>query len=67
MPPNPKTSRLQKINYIKVVSLFFAPLNLCRGANPQVADQDGRTALQCAIDGGTSDDDILVLLEDYTR
>ncbi|KAL5230661.1 hypothetical protein ABZP36_029437 [Zizania latifolia] len=46
---------------------MHAKLLLSRGANPQVADLDGRTSLQCAINGGTSDEEILVLLEDHTR
>jgi Arf-GAP with coiled-coil, ANK repeat and PH domain-containing protein len=41
-------------------------LFLCRGADPQAIDRDGRTALQYA-DSGTSDEDIIVLLEDHSR
>nr|CAB3481571.1 unnamed protein product [Digitaria exilis] len=44
-----------------------AKLLLSRGADSQAMDRDGRTALQYAIDGGTSDDDILILLEDHSR
>ncbi|PUZ52443.1 hypothetical protein GQ55_6G270200 [Panicum hallii var. hallii] len=44
-----------------------AKLLLSRGADSQAMDQDGRTALQYAIDGGTSDEDILILLEDHSR
>lgn len=40
---------------------------VCRGADSQAMDRDGRTALQYAIDGGTSDEDILALLEDHSR
>jgi Arf-GAP with coiled-coil, ANK repeat and PH domain-containing protein len=42
-------------------------LFVCRGADSQAMDRDGRTALQYAIDGGTSDEDILALLEDHSR
>jgi len=44
-----------------------AKLLLSRGADSQAMDRDGRTALQYAIDGGTSDEDILALLEDHSR
>jgi hypothetical protein len=40
---------------------------VCRGADSQAMDRDGRTALQYAIDSGTSDEDILALLEDHSR
>ena len=41
---------------------------LCRGADSQATDREGRTALQYAIDSGTIDDEeILVLLEDPGR
>ncbi|WVZ91965.1 hypothetical protein U9M48_038068 [Paspalum notatum var. saurae] len=43
-----------------------AKLLLSRGADSQAMDRGGRTALQYAIDGGTSDEDILVLLEDHS-
>ncbi|CAO2207422.1 unnamed protein product [Urochloa humidicola] len=43
-----------------------AKLLLSRGADSQAMDLDGRTALQYAIDSGTSDEDILVLLEDHS-
>ncbi|XP_062191051.1 ADP-ribosylation factor GTPase-activating protein AGD3-like isoform X2 [Phragmites australis] len=46
---------------------LHAKLLLSRGADPQATDRDGRTALQYAIDGGTSDEEILVLLEDHSR
>jgi len=46
--------------------LFFVSV-VCRGADSQAMDRDGRTALQYAIDGGTSDEDILALLEDHSR
>jgi Arf-GAP with coiled-coil, ANK repeat and PH domain-containing protein len=42
-------------------------LFLCRGADSQAIDRDCRTTLQYAIDGGTSDEEILVLLEDRSR
>ena len=53
----------QKCKYIS----HFCVLFLCRGADSQAMDRDGRTALQYAIDGGTSDEDILILLEDHSR
>ncbi|KAL5220138.1 hypothetical protein ABZP36_024851 [Zizania latifolia] len=46
---------------------MHAKLLLSRGANPQVADLDGRTSLQCAVDCGTCDEEILALLGDHTR
>jgi ankyrin repeat protein len=46
--------------------LFFFPF-VCRGADSQAMDRDGRTALQYAINGGTSDEDILALLQDHSR
>ncbi|KAL6644455.1 hypothetical protein ACP70R_016063 [Stipagrostis hirtigluma subsp. patula] len=44
-----------------------AKLLLSRGADSQSTDRDGRTALQYAIDGRTSDEEILGLLEDHSR
>ncbi|AQK51499.1 discolored kernel1 [Zea mays] len=44
-----------------------AKLLLSRGADSQAMDRDGRTALQYAINGGTSDEDILALLQDHSR
>ncbi|KAK3123954.1 hypothetical protein QOZ80_8AG0638470 [Eleusine coracana subsp. coracana] len=46
---------------------LHAKLLLSRGADSHVIDRDGRTALQCAIDGGTSDEEILNLLDDHSR
>ncbi|TKW11443.1 hypothetical protein SEVIR_6G234000v4 [Setaria viridis] len=43
-----------------------AKLLLSRGADSQAMDQDGRTASQYAIDCGTTDEDILILLEDHS-
>jgi len=48
-------------------SLIFFFSFVCRGADSQAMDRDGRTALQYAIDCGTSDEDILALLEDHSR
>ncbi|KAL6900707.1 hypothetical protein ACP4OV_005383 [Aristida adscensionis] len=46
---------------------LHAKLLLSRGADSQTTDRDGRTALQYAIDSGTRDEDIVVLLEDRSR
>lgn len=58
---------MSKTAEMQIRLIFFSFLSLCRGADSQAMDRDGRTALQYAIDGGTSDDDILILLEDHSR
>ena len=55
-----------KLQECKTKSHFLFSF-VCRGADSQAMDRDGRTALQYAIDGGTSDEDILALLEDHSR
>lgn len=43
-------------------------LKFCRGANPRAIDDDGRTALQYALEGGNVDDEeIIILLADPNR
>ncbi|XP_051202955.1 ADP-ribosylation factor GTPase-activating protein AGD3 isoform X2 [Lolium perenne] len=44
-----------------------AKLLLSRGANSHATDRDGRSALQYAMDRSTSDEDMLMLLEEHFR
>jgi Arf-GAP/coiled-coil/ANK repeat/PH domain-containing protein len=49
------------------VSPFISNPFLCRGANSHATDRDGRSALQYAMDRSTSDEDMLMLLEEHFR
>ncbi|KQJ99167.1 ADP-ribosylation factor GTPase-activating protein AGD3 [Brachypodium distachyon] len=44
-----------------------AKLLLSRGANAHATDRDGRSALQYAMDRSSSDEDILMILEEHYR
>lgn len=46
---------------------LHAKLLLSRGANSHATDRDGRSALQYAMDRSTSDEDMLMLLEEHFR